>query len=150
MTPVFVDGAAGLIIAVPALEGGLVLHLRTVSHNVLRVEAQRRGLGRARSDDPSQRIEHLCHPLNTASSEARWLGRHTHTQTSEWPLAFTWALFPTRSRASPLTANSLSHLVLISAFSLVPDFYFTRKQPPIDFVALYYFTIRISVDTTAP
>jgi hypothetical protein len=59
MTPVFVDGAAGLALAAPALEGGLVLHLRTLSHNVLRAEAQRRGLGRARSDDPPQRIEHL-------------------------------------------------------------------------------------------
>jgi hypothetical protein len=32
---VFVDGAAGLALAAPALEGGLVLHLRTLSHNVL-------------------------------------------------------------------------------------------------------------------
>jgi hypothetical protein len=42
MTPVFVDDA-GLALAVPALEGGLILHLRTLSHNVLRAEAQRRG-----------------------------------------------------------------------------------------------------------
>jgi hypothetical protein len=59
MTLVFVDGAAGFALAAPALEGGLVLHLRTLSYNVLRTEAQRRGLGRARSDDPPQRIEHL-------------------------------------------------------------------------------------------
>jgi hypothetical protein len=59
MTPVFVDGAAGLALATPALEGGLVLHLRTLSHNVLTAKAQRRGVGRARSDDPPQRIEHL-------------------------------------------------------------------------------------------
>jgi hypothetical protein len=59
MTPVFVDGAAGLALAAPALEGGLVLHLRTLSHNILRAKAQRRGLGRARSDDPPQRMEYL-------------------------------------------------------------------------------------------
>jgi hypothetical protein len=59
MTPVFVDGAARARPAAPALEGGLMIHLRTLSHNVLRAEAQRRGLGRARSDDPPQRIEHL-------------------------------------------------------------------------------------------
>jgi hypothetical protein len=40
-------------------EGGLILHLRTLSHKVLRAEEQRRGLGRARSDDTPQRIEHL-------------------------------------------------------------------------------------------
>jgi hypothetical protein len=59
MKPVFVDGAAGLALAAPVLEGGLTLHLRTLSSNLLRAEAQRRGLGRARSDDPPQRIEHL-------------------------------------------------------------------------------------------
>jgi hypothetical protein len=59
MTPVFVNDAAGLALAAPALEGGLMLHLRTLSHNVLRAEAQQRGLGRARSDDPPQNIEHL-------------------------------------------------------------------------------------------
>jgi hypothetical protein len=48
MTPVFIDGAADLALAAPALEGGLMLHLRTLSHNVLRAEAQRKGLGRAR------------------------------------------------------------------------------------------------------
>jgi hypothetical protein len=58
MTPVFVDGAARAKPAAPKLEGGLVLHLRTLSH-VLRAEAQRRGLGRARSDDPPQRMEHF-------------------------------------------------------------------------------------------
>jgi hypothetical protein len=42
MTPVFVDDA-GLALAAPALEAGLILHLRTLSHNVLRAEAQRRG-----------------------------------------------------------------------------------------------------------
>jgi hypothetical protein len=47
----FVDGAAGLILAVPALDGGLMLHMRMLSHNVLRAEAQRRGLGRARLED---------------------------------------------------------------------------------------------------
>jgi hypothetical protein len=31
----------------------------------------------------------LIHPLNTASSQALWLGSHTHIHTSEWPLAFT-------------------------------------------------------------
>jgi hypothetical protein len=59
MTPVFVDGVAALALAAPALEGGLVFHLCTLSHNILRAEAQRKGLGRASSDDPSQRIEHL-------------------------------------------------------------------------------------------
>jgi hypothetical protein len=39
MKPVFVDGAAGLALAAPALEGGLVPHLRTLSLNVLRAEA---------------------------------------------------------------------------------------------------------------
>jgi hypothetical protein len=43
MTPVFVDDAARARPAAPKLEGGLVLHLRTLSHNVLRAEAQRRG-----------------------------------------------------------------------------------------------------------
>jgi hypothetical protein len=47
--------------------------------------------------------------------------------------------------------RELSHLVLISPFSFVPDFYFTQKQPLINFVAPFYFTIRrISVDATAP
>jgi hypothetical protein len=64
-TPVFVDGAAGLTLAAPALEGGLVLYLRTLSHNVLRAKAQLRGLGRARSDDPPQRIEHLSRGAST-------------------------------------------------------------------------------------
>jgi hypothetical protein len=59
MTPVFVDGEAGLALTAPALEGGLILHLRTLSHNVLRAEAQRKSLKRPRSDDPPQRIEHL-------------------------------------------------------------------------------------------
>jgi hypothetical protein len=59
MSPVFVDCAAGLALAAPSLEGGLVLHLRTLSDNVLRANAQRRGLGRARPVDPPQRIEHL-------------------------------------------------------------------------------------------
>jgi hypothetical protein len=59
MTPVFFNSAAGLALAAPALEGGLILHLRTLSHNVLMAEAQRRGLGRAHSDDPPLRIEHL-------------------------------------------------------------------------------------------
>jgi hypothetical protein len=59
MTPVFFDGAAGLALAAPALESGLILHLRMLSHNVLRAEMQRRGLGRTRSDDLLQRIEYL-------------------------------------------------------------------------------------------
>jgi hypothetical protein len=59
MTPVFVDGASGLAFAAPALEGEFMLHLCTLSHNILRVEAQRSGLGQARSDDLSQVIEHL-------------------------------------------------------------------------------------------
>jgi hypothetical protein len=59
MTPVFVDDAAMARPNAPKLEGGLVLHLCTISHNVLRAKAQRKGLGRARSDDPPQRIEHL-------------------------------------------------------------------------------------------
>jgi hypothetical protein len=59
MTSVFVDGAAGLALAALALEGGLVLHLRTLYHNVLKAKAQRRGLGRARSDNLPLRIEHL-------------------------------------------------------------------------------------------
>jgi hypothetical protein len=32
--PVFVDGVASVVLATPALEGGLMLHLRTLSHNV--------------------------------------------------------------------------------------------------------------------
>jgi hypothetical protein len=59
-------------------------------------------------------------------------------------------LFPTRRLASPLIANSLTHLILISLLSIVPDSYFTRKQSLIGFIAPYYFTIRrINVDTTA-
>jgi hypothetical protein len=59
MTPVLFDGGASLALTAPALKGRLVLQLRTLSHNVLRTEAQRRGLGRARSDDLPQKIEHL-------------------------------------------------------------------------------------------
>jgi hypothetical protein len=33
---IFVDDAAGLALAAPALEGGLILHLCTLSLNVLR------------------------------------------------------------------------------------------------------------------
>jgi hypothetical protein len=43
MTPDFIDGAASLALAAPALESGLILHLCTLSHNVLRAEAQQRG-----------------------------------------------------------------------------------------------------------
>jgi hypothetical protein len=50
MMRVLVDGAAGLALEGQALEGGLKLYLRTLSHNVLRADAQRRGLGRAHSD----------------------------------------------------------------------------------------------------
>jgi hypothetical protein len=75
MTPVFVCGAAGLALSAPTLEGGLILHLRTLSHNVLKAEAQRRGLGRARSDDPPQRIEHLSggrlHPQGAYHPQGR-------------------------------------------------------------------------------
>jgi hypothetical protein len=60
MTPVFVDDATGLTFAAPALEGGLLLHLRTPPPpHVLKAKAQWMGLVRARSDDPLQRIEHL-------------------------------------------------------------------------------------------
>jgi hypothetical protein len=59
MTPVFVDGEAGPALVAAILEGGLVLHLRTHSYNVFRAEAQWRGLQRAHSDNPAQRIEHL-------------------------------------------------------------------------------------------
>jgi hypothetical protein len=184
MTPMFVDGAAGLALAAPALEGGLMLHLRTLSHNVLRAEAQRRGLGRARSDDPPQRIEHLSggclhrrgahHPQGATprppsdlhaqvlpgdpisplehrvvSSPMAW---PSHTHTSEWPLVFTWALyFLTQRRASLLTANLLSHLILISLLSMSPVPIAPEKQTPNVLVAPYYFIIRgTSVDTTAP
>jgi hypothetical protein len=59
-------------------------------------------------------------------------------------LQYTW-------RAYALSSTSFSHLIVISLLSIVPDFYFTRKQSPIDLVACYYFIIRgISVDTTAP
>jgi hypothetical protein len=169
------------------LEGGLVLHLRTLPHNVLRAKVQRRDLERARSDDPPQRIEHLSggrlhprgahHPWGATprppsdlhaqpnviahgdlmspiehrvvSSPVAW---PSHTHTSKWPLAFTWALyFLTQQRASLLTANSLFHLILISLLSIVPNSYFTRKQSPIVFVTPYYFIIRgISVDSTTP
>jgi hypothetical protein len=60
-TPVFV--------AAPALEGGFKLHLRTLSHNILRAEVKRRGLGRARSDDPPQRIEHLSGGASTLGEQ---------------------------------------------------------------------------------
>jgi hypothetical protein len=35
----------------------------------------------------------LISPLKHASSQARWLGSHTHTHTSEWTLAFIWVLY---------------------------------------------------------
>jgi hypothetical protein len=59
MSTVFVDDAASLALAVPAVECGLILHLRMLSPSVLRAEAQRRGLGQARSDDSPQRIEYF-------------------------------------------------------------------------------------------
>jgi hypothetical protein len=69
MTPVLIDGAAGLALATPALEGGLIFHLRMLFHSVLRAEAQRRGLVRARSDDPPQRIEHLSGSASLSGSD---------------------------------------------------------------------------------
>jgi hypothetical protein len=174
MTPVFVDGTAGLALAAPVLEGGLVLHLHTLSHTVLRAEAQRRGLGRARSDDPPQRIEHLSrgrlhlrgahHPQGATprpsrdlhaqvlpgdlmsplehrivSSPVAWPS-HIHTRPSGHSRLP--GPFFLRDHVLPLTANSLSFLVLISPLSFVLDSYFTRKQLPIDFITPYYFTIR--------
>jgi hypothetical protein len=162
MTPVFVDGAARARPAAPTLEGGLVLHLRTLSHNVLRAKAQRRSPGRARSDDPPQRMEHLfgghLHPQGAiprppsdlhaqvlpddlmsplehlvVSSPVAW---PSHTHTSEWPLAFTWVLyFLSQQRAFLLTAKSLSHLILIYLLSIVTGSYCTRKQSQIVLVA---------------
>jgi hypothetical protein len=53
--------------------------------------------------------------------------------------------------AYTFSSASLSHLILISLLFIVPGFYFTRKQLPIDLVACYHFIIRgISINWTAP
>jgi hypothetical protein len=107
MTPVFVDGAAGLALAAPALEGGLVLGEQPPGPQVT---CTRR----------SYRMTY-CHPWTRRRLKPGGLAV-TRTHTSEWLLAFTSALFPPRPRASLVTANSLSFLVLISPLplSLIP------------------------------
>jgi hypothetical protein len=171
MTPVFVDGAAGLALAAPELEVGLVLHLRTLSHNVLRDKAQRRCLGRARSDDlPSASTSpsgsnprppsdlhaqvlsgDLTSPLEHCvfSSPVAWPS-HTHTRPSghsRSPGPFFYATTRLTSHRELTLDSGLNFSPLLCpSIPISPG---NNRRSIL--LAPYYFIIHgISVDTTAP
>jgi hypothetical protein len=177
MTSVFVNDAAGLAITTPALEGGFILHLPPLYPNVLRVNACRRGFGRARSDNLPQRIEHLSRgrphhrgahhprgatprppidlPAQVLPSDLLSLLKHCAVPSPVAWQPYTYSRSPgpfysLRDDAPPLTTNSLSHLNLISLLHTIAGSYFIPKSPAINRMHVIVFYFPELVDTTAP